>query len=538
MEKKITEAQTILKDLGLPESQQNKVSALTFLALCGIGPNDNWNNAKKQSLTLSKGIMEFANNIYGQDYKQNTRESFRKSAINPFLDFQIIDLNPDDPSLSPQSSNTHYAIKDLVIDTLKKFETDSWLNALEKFKKLQFIENIEETAIIRRIIINNYKSVENIDIELGRFNVFIGANGSGKSNILEAIAMIGASKGNDLDLDGLMNRGVRIANPKLTLSSFLGKQTNKEINITTIFEDNEKIIPIKSSFESSNINDLYAKWIDKEVEYNSPKIILDYLKEISNKRNDLSKDDLLKEINKKLSEKGIHENNKYTQILSDFAIFNLSTQTLRGLDSRSRKVPLGIYGEGLDVLISNFNNYENSKLLKCKIFFNWLDKIIFDKQDEFKFSGHKLGKSTSTLYFHDKFMQKQNNLFSAENANEGILHVIFYLALFISNKTPDLFAIDNIETALNPNLCRSLIKELATLSKERGKQTLITTHNPAVLDGLNLNDDSQRLFEVYRTDEGMTNVRRIKFKKGADVKQNKLSEMWMEGLLGAIPQEF
>jgi len=535
---KITEAQTILKDLGLPESQQNKVSALTFLALCGIEPNDNWTEAKKQSLTLSKGIMEFANNIYGQDYKQNTRESFRKSAINPFLNYQIIDLNPDNPNLSPQSSNTHYAIKELVIETLKHYGTNNWSNALEEFRKLQFKENIEETALIRQIVIDNYKSVENIDIELGRFNVFIGANGSGKSNILEAIAMIGASRGNDLDIDGLMDRGVRIANPKLTLSSFLGKQTNKEIKITTVFEDKGEKFPIQSIFESSNINDLYAKWIDKEIESTSPKLIMDYINEVYLKKGNLSKDDLLNEINKKLKNKGIHEDNKYTKILSDFAIFNLSTQTLRGLQSHSRKVPLGINGEGLDVLISNFNSFENSKLLKCKIFFNWLDKIIFDKQDEFKLSGHKLGKSTSTLYFHDKFMQKQNNLFSAENANEGILHVIFYLALFISNKTPDLFAIDNIETALNPSLCRSLIKELASLSKERGKQTLITTHNPAVLDGLNLHDDSQRLFEVYRTDEGMTKVRRIKFKKGIEQKQHKLSEMWMEGLLGAIPQEF
>ncbi|PKP21079.1 MAG: hypothetical protein CVU05_07615 [Bacteroidetes bacterium HGW-Bacteroidetes-21] len=535
---KIKEAQTILKELGLPESQQNKVSALTFLALCGIAPNDNWNQAKRQSLTLSKGIMEFVNNVYGQDYKQNTRESFRKSAINPFLNFQIIDLNPDDSNLSPQSSNTHYAIKELVIETLKHYGTNNWSNALNQFKKLQFKENIKETALLKQVVINNYKSVENSDIELGRFNVFIGANGSGKSNLLEAIAMIGASKGNDLDLDGLMNRGVRIANPRLTLSSFLGKQTKKEIKITTVFEDNGESIPIQSSFESSNINDLYAKWVDKEIEANSPEIILDYLNEITNEKISLSKDDLLNEINKKLREKGIHEKNKYTKILSDFSIFNLSTQTLRGLDARSRKVPLGINGEGLDVLISNFNNYENAKLLKCKIFFNWLDEIIFDKQDELKRSGYKLGKSTSTLYFHDKFMQKQNNLFSAENANEGILHVIFYLALFISNKTPDLFAIDNIETALNPNLCRSLIKELANLSKERGKQVLITTHNPAILDGLNLYDDSQRLFEVYRTDEGMTKVRRIQFKKGTEQKRHKLSEMWMEGLLGAIPQDF
>ena len=33
-------------------------------------------------------------------------------------------------------------------------------------------------------------------------------------------------------------------------------------------------------------------------------------------------------------------------------------------------------------------------------------------------------------------MQKKNNLFSAENANEGALELLFYLALFISKKTP------------------------------------------------------------------------------------------------------
>lgn len=535
---KIEEAQYILKELGLPEGQQNKVSALSFLALCGITPNNDWNNANRHSLTLTKGIMAFANEIYDQDYKQNTRESFRKDAINPFLKYQIIDLNPDNPDLSPQSSNTHYAIKQLVIDTLKHFKTETWELALENFKKFQFKENIEETALINKITIRNFKSIENIELDLGRFNVFIGANGSGKSNILEAIAMLGASKANDLDIEGLMSRGVRIANPKLTLSSFLGKPTNKEITIDVQYYDEEQIIPIRSVFESSNINDIYAKWIDKETESNSPESILGILKEVYDFNSSMNNVSLFDLINKKLKEKGIQEKNKYTEILSDYSIFNLSTQTLRGLQSESRKVPLGINGEGLDMLISNFNSFEYDKLSKCKIFFNWLDKIVFDKNDEYKYSGHKLGKSTSTLYFNDKFMQKQNNLFSAENANEGILHVIFYLALFISNKTPDFFAIDNIETALNPSLCRSLIKELTDLSKERGKQTIVTTHNPAVLDGLNLNDDSQRLFEVYRTDEGMTKVRRINFKKGTDTKKFKLSEMWMKGLLGGMPKEF
>ncbi|ELR69763.1 Type II restriction enzyme BsuBI [Fulvivirga imtechensis AK7] len=535
---KIEQAQQILFDLGLPEAQRGKIAALTFLALCGIRKNSSWKDAKRQSLTLSKGIMDFVNENYDQDYKPNTRESFRKSALNPFVEQQVIDLNPDNPNLPPQSSKTHYAIKKLTLETVRSYGSRNWQEAKERFKRLQFVENIEETALVTHINILNYKSIENMELELGRFNVLIGANGSGKSNILEAIAMLGASKGNDLDLDGLMSRGVRVAKPTLTLSSFLGKQLKKQICIDAEFTDEGTRHLVKSTFQSTNLNDLYSKWIEKETEEHIPEVILDYVHKITNTREKLESDKLIDELNSLITQRGVNASNKYTEILAKFLIYNLSTQTLRGLDASSRKVPLGIYGEGLDVLISNFNSYETTKLLKCKLFFNWLDKIAFDKQDEFKLSGYKLGKSTSTLYFHDRYMQKSNNLFSAENANEGILHVIFYLALFISNKTPDFFAIDNIETALNPKLCRALIKELTNLSKERGKQTIITTHNPAILDGLNLNDDSQRLFEVYRTDEGATRVRRIKFKKGAPEKNLKLSEMWMEGLLGAVPQSF
>ncbi len=56
-------------------------------------------------------------------------------------------------------------------------------------------------------------------------------------------------------------------------------------------------------------------------------------------------------------------------------------------------------------------------------------------------------------------------------------------------------------------------------------------------DGLNLNDDEQRLFVVSRNDEGKTQVRRIKLKPGSD-KNLKLSEMWMRGYLGGLPNNF
>jgi len=52
---KIEEAQAILKSLGLPRAQQNEMSALTLLALCGLRPNDQWRKARRHSVTVTNG---------------------------------------------------------------------------------------------------------------------------------------------------------------------------------------------------------------------------------------------------------------------------------------------------------------------------------------------------------------------------------------------------------------------------------------------------------------------------------------------------
>ena len=43
--------------------------------------------------------------------------------------------------------------------------------------------------MVKSVRIENFKSIHELDLELGRLNIFIGENGCGKSNILEGIAM-------------------------------------------------------------------------------------------------------------------------------------------------------------------------------------------------------------------------------------------------------------------------------------------------------------------------------------------------------------
>lgn len=362
--------------------------------------------------------------------------------------------------------------------------------------------------MIETITVKNFKSITDMTLSLGNVNVFIGANGSGKSNILEAIAMVAAERSAQIEVNSMIQKGIRIAKPDLMISSFYGQPSNNTINVNISGTEGERI---KYAVTNLTPEDIYSTW-------NAPW-------STGARRGNIKE--------------AVKKTDKLKEYLSKYLIYSLSINALRGLTSDSLQYPLGLNGEGLDVLLNNIPKEEIMQIKEsAKDYISWIEDIFFDSEEIYKMQGYKLGRSKSNLYFRDKFMQKKNNLFSAENANEGALELLFYLTLFISRKTPDFFAIDNIENGLNPRLCRFLMKKICELAVKNGKQVLITTHNPAILDGLNLNDGSQRLYVVTRNDEGKTQAKRIQTKKQTGEQRMMLSEMWMKGLIGGVPYNF
>jgi type II restriction enzyme len=104
------EAKVILKALGLPRAQQNQISALTLLALCGIRVNDPWTTAQRAGRTVTKGIMDFIRDNYRVTYAPNTREKVRRQVLHQFVLAGVADYNPFEPDLSTNSPRAHYAI--------------------------------------------------------------------------------------------------------------------------------------------------------------------------------------------------------------------------------------------------------------------------------------------------------------------------------------------------------------------------------------------------------------------------------------------
>jgi hypothetical protein len=132
---KIREAQEILRALGLPPAQQNEISALTLLALCGVGPRASWRSSARNSLTISKGIMAFVEDRFGRKYAPNTRETFRRQVLHQFVQAGIALYNPDAPSLPTNSPRAHYAISDEALSVVRAWGTPSWQPACRAFLK-------------------------------------------------------------------------------------------------------------------------------------------------------------------------------------------------------------------------------------------------------------------------------------------------------------------------------------------------------------------------------------------------------------------
>lgn len=74
--------------------------------------------------------------------------------------------------------------------------------------------------MIRTVDIKNFKSIPDMTLDLGRVTVLIGANGSGKSNVLEAIAFAAAAAQNKLDNEFLVSRGIRVTEAHFMNSAF------------------------------------------------------------------------------------------------------------------------------------------------------------------------------------------------------------------------------------------------------------------------------------------------------------------------------
>ncbi|MGL4549768.1 MAG: AAA family ATPase [Gemmataceae bacterium] len=371
--------------------------------------------------------------------------------------------------------------------------------------------------MIRTIKIENYKSITDLTLEVGRVTVLIGANGSGKSNLLEAVALASAAAQDKLDNEFLATRGVRVGDMRFMRPAFGGATESHDTHLTV-----EGDLGVDVGFYLVPAPPMSSShWWPRRV-FSQTSAALRLIKSLS-QSSDVS-DTLLRLSESLLAESGT---------LPGFLIYAPENSALRTFQAEGQILPLGIRGEGLFAHLKGLNtdaHRDRLRMLREKLtLIDWFES--FDIPED-------LAPGERSLRIRDRFLPADAS-FDQRIANEGFLFLLFYFTLFISPETPAFFSIDNVDSALNPKMCSVLLRELVSLAKEHGKQVIFTTHNPAVLDGLDLQDDEQRLFVVDRTKGGHTRVSRVQppERRGGQPPVN-LSEAFLRGYLGGIPTNF
>lgn len=97
----------------------------------------------------------------------------------------------------------------------------------------------------------------------------------------------------------------------------------------------------------------------------------------------------------------------------------------------------------------------------------------------------------------------------ADNASDGTLRFLAYLAAMLAPKPPKLLFIEEIETGIHPTRLHLLLDLFENVGKRRGIQVVLTTHSPALL-GLLGKEAQQHAAVVYRPDgRNESRIRRI-----------------------------
>jgi len=417
------------------------------------------------------------------------------------------------------------------LEDLNKIELNSVM------KRFIMLQEYEKAAMLRDGL---SKRQENNSIIGGNFIIYAPEN-----TFLRKFEEEGQTDGLGFRGEGLFDELQHIKNLAVVysqgdydieLSTLLAKQKDLKMERDAVFELSSKLFAElekkETQIEELSLKKENLNLSEKQLEAEIQKIISENLLDKEDYKN-LDEEDAIKyeKVNKEWDNL---DSERYNLASQEEKLEAEIKELLKEIEKNTFLVNVfGVKRKNLSAEITNLKNrkaaFEQLPKIKAHL------RELLDWFEDFEITGSNMERK---LYIKDRFLPEKT-LFDQKSANEGFLLLLFYLTLFTGAETPSFFAIDNIDTGLNPKLGSRLIEILAKLAKEHNKQAIITTHNPAILDGLDLRDDAQRLFVVSRNRVGKTKIERV---ENQQIMENgtplKLSEKFMRGYIGGLPKNF
>jgi predicted ATPase len=375
--------------------------------------------------------------------------------------------------------------------------------------------------MIERIIIRNYKSIANQTINLKNINIIIGANNSGKSNLLDAFVLYGQMLVMDLQevfgpgpysFRSTFHRGSDIRKDSINL--IITSQNENEFHHDLKFESyrnlgagpryllriKEEILQIKGNTEKNSMSPhmlLRRKFLNRELDSDVMDIVRSF--------------------------RGIR---KYQFVPKEI-------KRERLVDPLAQSVPY-LTPDGSN-LVNVLYGIRDAKP-------NVFDEIMSDFESVFPdvigLSFRHLGESKYALEFIRQVEGNEWRFLGPEISDGFVITLAIITLIHLPNAlttASKILLIEEIENGLNPNTLRIILERVISASDNFGIQFMITTHSPIILEHMN---QSPEYIIVCEQDKGRSTyitLPEILSRFGEDYEKGEsLFQLWFEGLIGGL----
>ncbi|MBN2295874.1 MAG: AAA family ATPase [Pirellulales bacterium] len=345
---------------------------------------------------------------------------------------------------------------------------------------------------IKRIEVENFKSLVDFQIDLAKFSCLIGMNGSGKSTVLQFLDFLSQL------VRGDMKDWLKIRKWKSTdLKSKLTRKMNIEFRVLFVDDQGEPAGHWEASYSPSRKHCTFERidMLDYLLEIKKGKVVeITDLATAKAKTYEITFDyegSILSSLKEDLLSPSILECKRLLDKIKSLDL--LAPEHLRQR-TRESSGTLGLGGQNLSAFLHEMDDGKRIELReRLKKAYPQLQGILVKslrsgwKQIEIRenYEGQEGGFSNSMIT-------------EARHINDGMLRLMAILAELQSDNEFLLF--DEIENGINPELIEFVLDELVTTCQ----QVMVTTHSPMILNFLE--DDVARagVIYLYKTRDGHT----------------------------------
>lgn len=334
-------------------------------------------------------------------------------------------------------------------------------------------------VFITRLVLRNYKSIGYCDVRLGPLTYLVGANGSGKSNFLDALHLVRDALAGPLD-NAMNERGglseVRRRSSghpnhfgiRLEFSLKNGHWGHYAFNIGALPGRGYEVQTEECIIDGIGKGPFFQ--IDRGIlratsETTFPAVTADRLALVA--------------------ASGLQAFRPVFDALAAMGFYNLNPKLMRELQKPQEGRLLKPVGENIASVIGHLERVAPEQLAVVQEYLQTVVPMVHGVERK------QIGPMETLEFRQDMTGAKHPWRFLAQNMSDGTLRALGVLAaLFQGNRdySPTLVGIEEPETALHPAASAALREALTRASAHT--QVIVTSHSPDLLDNRNISADA------------------------------------------------